>query len=228
MQRALLAAAAAIATLGATAASAQSYERREDRREYREARREDRQERREARREYRQWQRGQHLPAQYRSGSYVISDYRSYGLGAPASGYQYVRNGDNVLLTAIASGLIGAVIANVLNKSQNSGYQQPYGYGQQPYGQPGYGYGQQQPYGYGQQPYGYGQPSYGYGQQPYGARQPGYGQPSYGQPYGYGRQVRGYDAYGRPSTKPLSRGGVSRPSTAGPAISQAASFVLAA
>ena len=157
MKRALVAAAAVLTAFSATAASAQSYdrrehrqERREDRRERREDRREHRQDRREDRREYRQWQRGQYLPAQYRSHSYVVSDYGRYGLATPARGYQYVRNGDNVLLTAIASGLIGAVIGHVLTK-QNSGYSQ---YGQEPYGygQPAYG-----------QPYGYGQPSYGYG-----------------------------------------------------------------
>ena len=190
MKKVLLVATAALTALSGTVASAQSYDRqdrREDRQERRQERREDRQERREDRREYRQWARGQHLPAQYRSGSYIVSDYDRYGLAAPRPGYQYVRSGNNVLLTAIASGLIGAVIANVLNNNRTGGYSQPsYGYGQPSYGygQPTYGYGQPS-YGYGQQPsYGYGQPSYGYGQQP---------------SYGYGqRQIRGYDRYGRP------------------------------
>ena len=161
MKRALVAAAAVLTAFSATAASAQSYdrrehrqERREDRRERREDRREYRQDRREDRREYRQWQRGQYLPAQYRSGSYVISDYGRYGLAHPGRGYQYVRNGDNVLLTAIASGLIGAVIGHVLTK-------------------------QSQSYGYSQQPYGYGQPSYGYGD-PYSRPIRGYDR--YGRP----------------------------------------------
>ena len=189
MKRVLLAATVVLTAFGATAASAQSYDRREfrqERREDRRERREDRQDRREDRREYRQWRQGQYLPTQYRSGSYVVSDYGRYGLATPARGYQYVRNGDNVLLTAIASGLIGAVIGHVLTK-QNSGYSQPYG--QQPYG---YGYGQS---GYGQQPYGYGQSGYGrsgYGQ-PYG-----YGQPSYGYGDPYSRTIRGYDRFGRP------------------------------
>ena len=172
MKRVLIAATAVLTAFGATAASAQSYdrrefrqERREDRRERREDRREYRQDRREDRREYRQWQRGQYLPTQYRSGSYVISDYGRYGLAQPSRGYQYVRNGDNVLLTAIASGLIGAVIGHVLTKqSQSYGYsQQPYGYGQPAYGQP----------------YGYGQPSYGYGA-PYNRPVRGYDR--YGRP----------------------------------------------
>lgn len=70
--------------------------------------------------------------------------------------------------------------------------QQPYGAGEQPYGQPppsGGEYGQQP---YGQQPGGlpsYGQP--GYGQEQYGQQQP-YGQPYGQQPYGYGQPGYGY------------------------------------
>lgn len=218
MNRVALFAAAAAMTLGATAASAQPYghayghhnkaekHQRKLERQHRQAHEYGFEDEREHH-EFHEWQRGQVLPSRYRSQGYVISDWNRYGLQAPPRGYQYYRQGDNVLLTAIASGLISAVIANVLNR--NSGYQQqqPYGYGygqadrgygQRGYGQPsygygqrGYGYGQQQPYGYGQQqPYGYGQ------QQPYGYGQPSYG---YGQPnYGYGQQPRGYDRYGRP------------------------------
>jgi hypothetical protein len=156
MKRARLAA-AVLTAFSASAASAQSWDRHEHRQEGRE----------------RPWRSGQYLPSQYRSGAYVVSDYSRYGLGDPGRGYQYVRNGDNLLLTAIASGLIGAVIGHVLTKQSQS------------YGQRSYGYGQQT-YGYGEQTYGYGQPSYGYGQPSYG----------YGDPYR--RPIRGYDRYGRP------------------------------
>lgn len=70
-------------------------------------------------------------------------------------------------------------------------------YGQDPYGQPGYG-GQPS---YGNDP---GQPQYGqqpgYGQQPqYGQQQPGYGEPSYGQQPEYGPPAYGQQpAYGQP------------------------------
>jgi Ni/Co efflux regulator RcnB len=199
MKKVLLITAAAAMTLTGTLAQAQGYddgreyrqERREDRREYRQERREHRQ----AQKAYRQWQRGQVLPSQYRSQSYIVTDYDRYGLAPPPRGYQYYRSGNNVLLTAIASGLIGAVIASVIgNNNRDNGYSQStYGYGQPSYGygrstsvygQPSYGYGQTTGYGYGQPSYGYGQPGYGYSQ------------PSYG--YGQQRPIRGYDRYGRP------------------------------
>ena len=119
-------------------------EAREDRREWREDRREWRQDRRDDRREYRQqarayerWQRaerrynagryyaprgyqyrpwsyGQRIPSAYVNG-YVIRDYNRYGLRQPPYGYQYVRSGNDVVLAAVASGLITAVIAGLFN-----------------------------------------------------------------------------------------------------------------
>ena len=118
---------------------------REDRRDYREDRREYRQDARDDRREYRQeqrayarWQRaerrynagryqsprgyasqqwsyGQRMPSAYRDNRYVVNDYNRYGLRAPPRGYQYVRSGNDVVLAAIASGLITAVIAGLFN-----------------------------------------------------------------------------------------------------------------
>ena len=129
----------------ATTASAQSrgyntqnrYEQRYERQE----RREDRQDRREARQNQRAWARwqqaqrrynagryyaprgyavrtwsyGQTMPAYYRSSNYVVSDYGRYGLRAPPRGYQYVRSGNDVVLAAVAGGLITAVIAGLFN-----------------------------------------------------------------------------------------------------------------
>lgn len=214
MKKALLLTAAAAMTLTGTLAQAQGFDAYDDheyRQERREQRREYRQERREERREHRQYQRGQILPQQYRSGSYLVTDYDRYGLSAPPRGYQYYRSGNNILLTTIATGVIGAVIASVLGNRTggygHDGYSRD-GYGHDGYsrntygyGQPAYGYGQQTyggaTYGYGQPSYGYGQPSHGYGQPSYGYGQPSYG---YGQPTVYGGQgrVRGYDQYGRP------------------------------
>lgn len=115
---------------------------RDDRREWREDRREWRQDRREDRRDYRQqaraydrwqraerryyasryqaprgyryqqWSHGQYLPSHYTRG-YVINDYNRYGLRAPPRGYHYVRNGNDVVLAAVAGGLITAVIAGL-------------------------------------------------------------------------------------------------------------------
>jgi len=57
----------------------------------------------------RQWHRGDKLPANYRGRAYVV-DYRHYGLSAPPRGYQYVRVNNDVVLTAIATGVVASVI----------------------------------------------------------------------------------------------------------------------
>ncbi len=120
-------------------------ERREDRRDNRSDRREWRQDNRDDRREYRQdqraygrwqqsqrrynagryyaprgyqqrdWSYGQRMPSYYRSNQYVVNDYNRYGLRAPPRGYHYVRSGNDVVLAAIAGGLITAVIAGLFN-----------------------------------------------------------------------------------------------------------------
>ena len=110
---------------------------REDRREWREDRRDDRQDYRQQTRAYERWQRaerrynagryyaprgyqvrtwgyGQRLPSHYSRG-YVINDYNRYGLRAPPRGYHYVRSGNDVVLAAVAGGLITAVIAGLFN-----------------------------------------------------------------------------------------------------------------
>ena len=115
---------------------------RNDRREWRQDRREDRH---EARQDYRQqqrayarwqqsqrrynagryyaprgyqtrsWSYGQRMPSYYRSNQYVVRDYGRYGLGQPAYGHQYVRSGNDVVMTSIATGLIVSVIAGLFN-----------------------------------------------------------------------------------------------------------------
>ena len=119
-------------------------DRRDDRRDDRQDRREWRQDNREDRREYRQdvraydrWQRserrynagryapprgyqvrqwsyGQRMPSYYSRG-YVVNNYSAYGLRAPPRGYHYVRSGNDVVLAAVAGGLITAVIAGLFN-----------------------------------------------------------------------------------------------------------------
>jgi len=61
------------------------------------------------------WRQGQVYP-HYRTRGYVIDDYRRYNLGPPRPGYRYYRsdNGD-VVMAALASGIIGLVIAGALN-----------------------------------------------------------------------------------------------------------------
>lgn len=111
---------------------------RNDRREWRQDRRDDRREYRQDQRAYahwqqsqrrynagryqaprgyqtRQWSYGQQMPTYYRSNQYVVSNYGQYGLRAPPRGYHYVRSGNDVVLAAIAGGLITAVIAGLFN-----------------------------------------------------------------------------------------------------------------
>ena len=61
------------------------------------------------------WREGRVYPY-YRNSGYYISDYRAYNLPPPRSGYRYYRtdNGD-VVMAAIASGVIGAIIGGALS-----------------------------------------------------------------------------------------------------------------
>ncbi|MBA4000277.1 RcnB family protein [Brevundimonas sp.] len=62
----------------------------------------------------RHWQAGYTLPPSYRQSRYVV-DHRQYGLRAPPRGYQYTRVDNDVVLTAVATGLITAVIVGLFN-----------------------------------------------------------------------------------------------------------------
>ncbi|CAI9121217.1 RcnB family protein [Brytella acorum] len=58
------------------------------------------------------WRRGDRFD-RWRDQRYVVNDWNGYrGLYAPPRGYYWVRNGNQFLLTAIASGLIGAVVVS--------------------------------------------------------------------------------------------------------------------
>ncbi|PCD04599.1 hypothetical protein COC42_00815 [Sphingomonas spermidinifaciens] len=64
----------------------------------------------------RNWQRGQRFDRRY-AANYRQIDYRTYrgrGLYAPPRGYQWVQSGNDAVLVALASGLIGAVIGGVI------------------------------------------------------------------------------------------------------------------
>lgn len=120
-------------------------DRRDDRREHRQERREDRREYREDRREYRQDQRraeryydnryqaqgyygqrpyyysyGNYRQGQvygnYRNSRYYVNDYHRYGLPAPRAGHRYYRDDNgNIVMVAIASGIIGLILGGALN-----------------------------------------------------------------------------------------------------------------
>ena len=135
MKKFLLAATALAVTItgiGATAASAQ-YPGRDDRGDYRrddrhDDRRDDgrgdrrdeyRRDRHDDRRDYRDERRGDRGYARYARGQryrgdgIYVSDYGRYGYRAPPRGYRYYRtNQGDVVLAAIATGIIASVIAS--------------------------------------------------------------------------------------------------------------------
>lgn len=72
------------------------------------------------------WRQGQVYP-HYRSRGYVIDDYHAYRLPPPRAGYRYYRsdNGD-VVMAAIASGIIGAIIGGALSDNDDRGHYDRY------------------------------------------------------------------------------------------------------
>lgn len=86
-------------------------DRRDDRADYRRDRRDDRRDfrdRHDDRRGYARYARGQ----RYRGDGAYVADYRRFGYRAPPRGYRYYRtNGGDVVLAAVATGIIASVIA---------------------------------------------------------------------------------------------------------------------
>lgn len=68
---------------------------------------------------YRTWQRGQRFDHR-QARNYRQIDYRQYNrqyrgnLKAPPRGYQYVQSGNDIVMVAIASGIIGAIFGNMI------------------------------------------------------------------------------------------------------------------
>jgi Ni/Co efflux regulator RcnB len=101
---------------------------REARQDLKEARRDNRQDNRAERRaerryaaaryqaprgmQYRRYRAGERLPPQFRERAYIV-DHRRYALAAPPRGYQYVRVGNDVVLTAIATGVITSLVMDL-------------------------------------------------------------------------------------------------------------------
>jgi Ni/Co efflux regulator RcnB len=63
----------------------------------------------------RQWRTGEHIPSSYCENRYVVHDYRSYRLHAPPRGYHWVRVDHDVVLTAITTGFITAVVYGIFS-----------------------------------------------------------------------------------------------------------------
>jgi Ni/Co efflux regulator RcnB len=59
------------------------------------------------------WRPGMTLPAAYYAPRYVVHDYRAYHLHAPPRGHHWVRVDHDVVLAAIATGAVVAVVNNL-------------------------------------------------------------------------------------------------------------------
>ena len=59
------------------------------------------------------WSRGDYLPSSYRAPRYVVYDYGRYGLYAPPRGCHWVRVGNDVLLTAVTTGVVVNIVSDL-------------------------------------------------------------------------------------------------------------------
>jgi Ni/Co efflux regulator RcnB len=62
--------------------------------------------------EGRRWQRGERFDRNYATNYAVISNPYAYNLQQAPYGYRWVRSGNDAVLVAIASGIIGSLIGN--------------------------------------------------------------------------------------------------------------------
>lgn len=62
---------------------------------------------------HRTWHRGDRLPRAWYGSSYVVYDWRPYRLYSPPRGYHWVRVGNDVILTAIATGIVLDVLYDI-------------------------------------------------------------------------------------------------------------------
>jgi Ni/Co efflux regulator RcnB len=60
----------------------------------------------------RKWARGQRFDSRYAQGYRVIDNPRAFRLQSAPRGYRWVQSGNDAVLVALVSGLIGAVLAN--------------------------------------------------------------------------------------------------------------------
>lgn len=58
------------------------------------------------------FRRGDRLPQEYRSRSYVVDDWRGHNLTAPPRGYHWVQTGADYVLVAVATGIILQLLLN--------------------------------------------------------------------------------------------------------------------
>lgn len=58
----------------------------------------------------RSWRHGDHLPRSYYERRYIVHDYHAYHLRRPPHGHHWVRVNNDVVLAAVASGLVVSVV----------------------------------------------------------------------------------------------------------------------
>jgi Ni/Co efflux regulator RcnB len=63
--------------------------------------------------QYRSWNRGDRFDNRYAANYRVISNPRAYRLHDAPRGYRWVQSGNDAVMVAITSGIIGAVLANI-------------------------------------------------------------------------------------------------------------------
>jgi Ni/Co efflux regulator RcnB len=59
-----------------------------------------------------EWRRGKPIPPGWRNRQYIITDYRTYHLKPPPRGHQWVQVGPDLVLMAIATGIIVDLVLN--------------------------------------------------------------------------------------------------------------------
>ncbi len=64
----------------------------------------------------RHWAKGQRFDRRHATHYQVISNPRAHRLSNAPRGYQWVRSGNDAVLIAVTSGLIGAVIGNAMSR----------------------------------------------------------------------------------------------------------------
>jgi len=62
------------------------------------------------------WTKGQRFDRRYATSYRVIDNPRAYRLSSAPRGYQWVRSGNDAVLIAVTSGIIGAVIGNAISR----------------------------------------------------------------------------------------------------------------
>ena len=64
---------------------------------------------------YRSWRYGDYLPRGYYTRRYIVDDYYSYRLRPPPRGYHWVRVDNDVVLAAIASGIVVSAVYGIFH-----------------------------------------------------------------------------------------------------------------